>query len=224
MLKIFASVCLAIMFWGHAGPPAHAMSCDNRGAQDRLHFGSNVSGEKVTICAEYWWPPLVGKPKPAPKPVTPSAPQKVQPKFFVVTPQKPYAFTSGPQSILLGQEVAVATSAASHLRKNVLLGRLALVRFTPVRTTWSFGDGRKSYATRPTHSFRSPGLFTVRAMVSYSVRFRFVGTTTWLVDPRGINLQTNPLAFRVKKPDPKPKAGRPLLVLFDCQNIQRHGC
>jgi hypothetical protein len=224
MLKVFASVCLAILFWGHAGPPAYAMSCDNRGAQDRLHFGSKVSGEKVTICAEYWWPPIVGKPKPAPKPVTPSAPQKVQPKFFVVTPQKPYAFTSGPQSILLGQEVAVATSAASHLRKNVLLGRLALVRFTPVRTTWSFGDGRKSYATRPTHSFLSPGLFTVRAMVSYSVRFRFVGTTTWLVDPRGINLQTNPLAFRVKKPDPKPKAGRPLLVLFDCQNIQRHGC
>lgn len=224
MLKVFASLCLAVLFWGHAGPPAYAMSCDNRGAKDRLHFGSNVSGEKVTICAEYWWPPIVGNPKPAPKPVAPSVPQKIQPKFFVVTPQKPYAFTSGPQSIELGQDITVATSAASHLRKNVLLGRLALVRFTPIRTTWSFGDGRKSYATRPTHNFRSAGLFTVRAVVSYSVKFRFVGTTTWLVDPRGINLQTNPLAFRVKKPDPKPKVGRPVLVLFDCQNIQRLGC
>ena len=224
MLKLFASLCLAIIFWGHVVPPAQAMSCDNRGAKDRLHFGSNVSGEKVTICAEYWWPPIVGNPKPAPKPVTPSVPQKVQPKFFTVTPQKPYAFTSGPQSIELGQAISVATSAASHLRKNVLLGRLALVRFTPTRVSWSFGDGRKSFADRPTHTFRSAGLFTARAVVSYSVKFRFVGTTTWLVDPRGINLQTNPLAFRVRKPDPRPKVGRPLLVLYECQNIQRLGC
>lgn len=224
MLKVFASLCLAILFWSHSGPPARAMSCDNRGAQDRLHFGSNVSGEKVTICAEYWWPPVVGKPQPAPKPVTPSVPQKVQPKFFVVTPQKPYAYTSGPQSVELGQEISVATTAASHLRKGVLLGRLALVRFTPVRTTWTFGDGRRSYATRPSHTFRSVGLFAVRAVVNYSVKFRFVGTTTWLADPRGISLQTNPLTFRVKKPTPKPKAGRPLLVLFDCLAFQRLGC
>jgi hypothetical protein len=224
MLKLLASLCLAILFWSHAGPPAQAMSCDNRGVQDRLHFGSNVSGEKVTICAEYWWPPIVGNPKPAPKKVKPGIPQKVQPKFFVVTPQKPYAFTSGPQSIELGQEITVATSATTHLRKNVLLGRLALVRFTPIRTTWSFGDGRKSFAARPTHSYRSVGLFTVRAVVSYSVKFRFVGTTKWLVDPRGISLQTNALTFRVKKPLPKPRAGRPLLVLFDCQPIQRLGC
>lgn len=224
MLKVFASLCLAILFWVPTGPPARAMSCDNRGAQDRLHFGSNVSGEKVTICAEYWWPPVVGKPQPAPKPVTPSVPQKVQPKFFVVTPQKPYAFTSGPQVIELGQSISVATTAASHLRKGVLLGRLALVRFTPLRATWTFGDGRKSYATRPSHTFRSVGLFTVRAVVNYSVKFRFVGTTTWLADPRGISLQTNPLTFRVKKPTPKPKYGRPLLVLFDCLTIQRLGC
>lgn len=224
MLKVFASLCLAVLFWSHAGPPAKAMSCDNRGAQDRLHFGSNVSGEKVTICAEYWWPPVVGKPQPAPKPVSPGVPQKVQPKFFVVTPQKPYAFTSGPQSIELGQAISVATSAATHLRKNVLLGRLALVRFTPIRTIWNLGDGRKSFAARPNHTFRSVGLFTVRAVVSYSVKFRFVGTTKWLVDPRGISLQTNSLTFRVKKPQPKQRAGRPLLVLYDCQPIQRLGC
>ena len=225
MLKVVASACIAILFLLPHSQPAQAMSCDNKGAKDRLHYGSNVSGEKVTICAEYWWPPVVGKPAPvAPVPKKPVTPVKVQPNFFVVTPQKPYAFTSGPRTIEVGDEITVSTSAMSHTRRNVLLGRLAVVRFTPIRTSWSFGDRAKGIAVTGRHSFRSPGLFSVQALVDYSVKFRFVGSTLWINDPRGITLPTNPLAFRVRRASVKPKVGKPLLVLFDCLGIQRLGC
>lgn len=224
MLKAFISACLAILFLVPSGPPARAMSCDNKGNQDRLHYGSNVAGEKVTICAEYWWPKLIGKPAPTPKKKPPTSPQKIQPKYFVVSPLKPRAFTSGTRTLEISQPFTVATTASSHIRKNTLLGRLAVVRFTPVRTVWSFGDGRRSSIVRPTHSFSSPGSYSARAVVSYSVKFKFVGTTRWITDPRGISLQTNPLVFRVRRADTKPSAGKPLLVLFNCQPVQRLGC
>ena len=224
MLKAFATLCLALFFFSHGDPSARAMTCDNRGASDRLHFGSKVSGANVTICAEYWWPKVSQKQRPATQPKKPITVQKPVPKFFVVTPLRPRAFTPGSTSVTVSERFAVATSAASHFRKNTLLGRLAVVRFTPIRTVWSFGDGEKRSGFRATHSFRSKGTFTVRAVVTYSVKFRFVGTTDWLIDPRGITLQTNPLIFRVRKDANKPAPGKPLLVLYDCQPIQRAGC
>ena len=222
MLRTFASLSLALVFWIHSGPPAHAMSCDNRGAADRLHFGSNVSGEQVTICAEYWWPPSPQKKAPPPK--KPTTPSKVVPNFFVVTPAKPRAFTADSSVLSIGQSFSVATSATTHVLKNTLLGRLALVSFRPTKTIWHFGDGGRTSTPRPSHAFFAAGTFKVYAVVTYAVKFRFVGTTRWFSDPRGIAIKTNALRFRVSQKPSIRQAGKPLLVLYDCLGGFRIGC
>ncbi len=221
MNRIFVAACMAILFAIQGSQHAQAMSCDNRGATDRLHYGSHVSGDQVTICAEYWWPPVVGKPVVSPVKTTTTP---VKPNSFVVTPLKPKAFTASPHELTVGQVFSVQTSAAAHQRKNTLLGRLAIVRFTPTRTSWNFGDGARGVALNPAHKFKSPGTFRVQALVYYGVKFRFVGTTRWILDPRGISLQTNFITFKVSVEPPKPSMGQALLVLFDCFGSQRKGC
>jgi hypothetical protein len=222
MLRALTAICLAIVFSAGGTHFAHAMSCDNKGAADRLHFGSNVSGEQVTICAEYWWPP-----SPAKKVVVakkPSKPAKVTPNFFVVSPIRPHAFTANAPQLAVGDEFTVATTASSHFRKNTLLGRLAVVRFTPIRTVWTFGDGAHGWVPRASHSFSRSGTFKVSALVTFGVRFRFVGTTRWFSDPRGISIKTNTLTFRVGDKPPPSANRKPVLVLFDCMGVWRLGC
>jgi len=222
--RIFATACMAILFAIQGSSHAHAMSCDNRGASDRLHYGSHVAGDQVTICAEYWWPAVHGKSADSPLKKPPVSTPKVDPNSFVVTPIKPRAFTDSARELAVGEQFWVQTSAASHQRKNTLLGRLAIVRFTPTRTSWDFGDGARGVATNPTHNFKAVGTYRVRALVYYAVKFRFVGTTRWVLDPRGIALSTNALTFKVTKTAPAPSTGKPLLVLFDCFGSQRKGC
>ncbi len=224
MQRFLSAACMAIVFVGQGVNHAHAMSCDNRGASDRLHYGSRVAGDQVTICAEYWWPPVVGKPVTPPVKKPPVSQPKVDPNFFVVTPLKPRAFSSSARQLAVGEVFGVETSAATHQRKNTLLGRLAIVRFTPTRTSWDFGDGTKGVAATPVHNFKAAGTFRVRALVYFAVKFRFVGSTRWILDPRGIALQTNYLTFKVSESLVKPKAGKLLLVLFDCFGSQRKGC
>ena len=223
MRHLITALCLAVIFSVGGTNFAHAMSCDNKGAADRLHFGSNVSGEQVMICAEYWWPASPAKPVTPPKKSSGTRAKPV-PNFFVVTPTKPKAFTFEPGELAVGQAFSVATSAANHIRKNTLLGRLAIVRFTPTRTTWNFGDGARAWVPRPTHSFAGAGTYRVFALVTFAVKFRFVGTTRWFSDPRGITIQTNALTFRVTSVKPPAKPSRRVLVLFDCLASARLGC
>jgi hypothetical protein len=220
MLRSIAATCIAIWFAVLGGHYAHAMSCDNRGAADRLHYGSSVSGDKVTICAEYWLPPgskAVSKQPSGPAP-------KVDPYSFVVSPEKPRAIAFGSRSLTVGDSFVVTTTASSHLRKGVLMGRLALVRFTPTRVSWFFGDGARGVADSPSHFFKTPGVFGVGATVTYAVRFQFVGATEWIHDPRSIELETNVLRFTVSTDVANVSKGRPLLVLYDCFGSQRKGC
>ena len=220
MLRSITATCIAIWFAVLGGHYAHAMSCDNRGVADRLHFGSNVSGDKVKICAEYWLPP--GTKNVSKGPAGP--PPKVDPYSFVVSPEKPRAITFGSRSVSVGKEVVVTTTASSHLRKGTLMGRLAYVRFTPIHVNWFFGDGTRGVGDSPSHSFGAPGVYGIGASVTYAVRFRFVGATKWIHDPRGIKLPTNVLRFSVSEPPPTAENGRPLLVLFNCFGSQRKGC
>jgi hypothetical protein len=217
------AICLAIVFVLNFGHSAHAMGCDNRGATDRLHYGSKVSGDQVTICAEYWWPQVVGPVKKSTQPVKKFTP-KVDPNSFVVTPSKPKAFSYSERILRVGQVFAVATTAATHERKKLLIGRLAIVRFTPQKTLWSFGDGHRAISNATVHAFEIPGHFSVRARVTYGVKFRFLGSTKWFDDPRGIAIQTNTLTFEVPNSPAKQLAKTPRLVYFDCETTQRLGC
>ena len=221
MKILAATACLAILFTIHPVHGAKAAPCDNKGSSDRLHYGSNVSGESVTICAEYWWPKVntVVKPKPAP-----ATPTKVDPNWFVVTPTKPKAFSTSKTSLSPDQLFEVDTNASVHQLKKVLIGRFTQVRFTPVKVFWRFGDHQASVGKTVLHSFKNSGTYSVYATVSYAVKFRFIGTTKWISEPRTLSIKTNSLTFRVSNSAPKVSGGRPLLVFYDCGEIQRTGC
>ncbi len=223
MKRFGAILCLALIFGGFTQPSAKAMSCDNRGSQDRLHFGSNVSGREVRICAEYWWPKSTSKPvisKPSPK----TTPAKPKPRFLVVTPEGPIAYSHHDKFLLPGQAFDVGTTAVIHQRSGRLIGRETVVRFTPDQVTWNFGDGRFARAATALHSFRSTGTFRVQAAVRFKVTFRFVGTTNWFADPRPITIYTNQLKFVVSRTLPKPPPGTPYLVGGNCIASKRLGC
>lgn len=223
MKRLGVILCLALIFGGLTQPSAKAMTCDNRGSQDRLHFGSNVSGREVRICAEYWWPKTTSKPvirKPGPK----SVQSKPKPRYLVVTPEGPIAYTHQDKFLLPGQAFDVGTTAVIHQRTGRLIGRDTVVRFTPDLVTWNFGDGRFARAAKALHSFRSTGTFRVQAAVRFKVAFRFIGTTNWIADPRTISIYTNQLKFVVTRSLPKTQTGRPFLVGSNCIGSKRLGC
>ena len=223
MKSLVLGLCVAILFAFHRPELAMAMSCDNRGANQNLHYGSNVLGDKVTICAEYWWPkpahPVV--PKPIPKHVQPV---KVDPNWFVVSPQKPRAVSLEEQHLNVGGLAVVTTTAATHQVKKLIIGRLAMVRFTPTRVLWKFGDRTSAVGNDQWHTYLQPGIYMALAEVSYSVQFRFLGSTKWIREPRGITLRTNNLRFVVSESFTKATTPRPYLVYFDCMKVQRAGC
>lgn len=223
-MKPFAlGLCLALMFLVHPPAPALAMPCDNRGAKERLHYGSNVKGDRVTICAEYWWPKSTAKPTVPIKPA-PVKPPKIDPNWFVVSPRKPVAVSDSPRTLAIGEEFDVGVLAGIHQLKKVLLGRLTVVRFTPLQIKWRFGDHRGAVGKVARHSFAAPGTYLIEATVRYAVKFRFISSTTWIPEPRGITLTTKALRFVVSGTKPKPLVGKPFLVLFDCEGTGRPGC
>jgi hypothetical protein len=201
--------------------PANAMACDNRSSKDKFHYGSQVEGRQVRICAE-WWLDLpktkpVQNPKPIPKPA-------VDPYSFVVSPIIPKAFTYTDLPIRPGQLIAFETTATLHQKTGTLLGKSAIVRFTPIQVTWSFGDGGRTRGSIVQHAYLKLGRFAVTAAVTYAVKFRFKGTTRWLADPRGILLETNRLRIPVVESSNPGRDQMPRLVNFDCQNFQYLGC
>lgn len=219
MRRVFIAVALCLGFL--LPSPVQAMDCDNRANQDKFHYGSRVQGEQVRVCAEWWIDAPKTKPAPNSKPVPKPA---VDPFSFVVTPAKPKAIAISPLSIAVGQYVSLTTTATVHNRIGTLMGRRAVVRFIPTLVNWVFGDGARQRAASVDHLFASPGRYAAQAIVNYAVKIRFVATTRWLADPRGIQLATNRLVVTVSASAATGKKGRPLLVNFDCRNFQYLGC
>ena len=214
---------MAILFVFNRPELATAMSCDNRGASQRLHYGSNVLGDKVTICAEYWWPKLANPPLVKAKP-QPAKPIPIDPNWFVVTPVKPRAQVLGAQHLEPKSIAKVTTSAANHLVKKIIIGRLAMVQFRPIEVRWQFGDRSGAIGNDQSHSYDKAGTYLAQAVVTYAIRFRFLGSTKWINEPRNIALRTNLLRFVVSDQPLKQGSGRPYLVYFDCLSVHRAGC
>jgi hypothetical protein len=217
--KILAS--FAIVFFLPL-PAEAAMSCDRVGAKSQLHYGSQVSGSSVRICGEYW---LKYVPKPIPKPEPkPVGPPKVYPKSFLAMPSLPSIYHDGPERLASGQEVTFSHTAVAHSRQNWLMGYRTEVRFRPVKVAWYFGGAAPMIGNSAKRGFFTTGLHNVRAKVTYSVKFRFLGGTKWIREPRTITMTTQPLSVRVSAGS-APASGRVILVLRDCKaNSRAIGC
>ncbi len=91
-------------------------------------------------------------------------------------------------------DVNVYSTASRHRVSGELLGWPVVIRFTPARFRWSFGDGhsatyssagssnasagRDQFDRSPTsHAYLRPGSYTLRLVVDYDVEFKFEGGT-----------------------------------------------
>ena len=91
------------------------------------------------------------------------------------------------------------STASAHTVDGQLLGAPAQVRFTPVRWTWSYGDGTSRTSstggatwaelgrarfdpTATSHIYLDRGHVTVEASVEYAAEYRFAGPAWTAVD------------------------------------------
>ena len=126
-----------------------------------------------------------------------------------------------PSAVSVSDPVYLSAPASAHYRIGTILGKTAQVRFTPIDSTWSFGDGTKGVGLNPMHTFSTPGKFNATVAVRYQVSYRFAGETTWNNESGQITL-TDQVQITVSgyqneaHQQGPPVASRPYLVGENC--------
>ena len=132
--------------------------------------------------------------------VPPQAPTHVS-ELATFRPNQPGIVAEPDSWALPTLELNVYSTASRHRVSGELLGWPVVVRFTPSRFRWSFGDGqsathssagssnasagRDQFDRSPTsHAYARPGSYTVRLVVDYDVEFKFEGGTFSDLDGR----------------------------------------
>jgi len=132
--------------------------------------------------------------------VPPETPTHVS-ELATFRPDQPGIVTEPDGWSLPTLDLNVYSTAARHRVSGELLGWPVVVRFTPARFRWSFGDGQSAtYSvsgssnasagrdqfdkTATSHAYVRPGTYTVRLVVDYDVEFKFDGGTFTDIDGR----------------------------------------
>lgn len=217
MIRSTIALVFAIAFTSLSPSNAHAaLNCDRTGEQSALHYGSQVEGKNVRVCAEYWLQFAPTPTRTTPKKTT-AVPWKPLPTSLVVRPAAPRIIRSQFGAALSNQLLNFSTSALVHSRQGFLMGYRTEIRFRPLGVKWVLSDGTVSTTRALTHAFQSPGLYRIRASVRYAVKFRFLGGTDWIKEPRTIELSAPSILVRVAA-SPVLKR-RPVLVLHNCREV-----
>jgi hypothetical protein len=215
MFRGTLALVFAIAFTALAPSNAHAtLNCDRTGEASALHYGSKVEGQNVRVCAEYWLQFAPVPVKPAAKKSNP-VPWKPLPTSLVVKPAVPRIIRKEFGPAQFGQLLHFDTSALTHSRQGYLMGYRTEIRFRPIAITWTVSDGTVLTSAALEHAFANPGLYRVRASVRYAVKFRFIGGTDWIREPRRIDLKASPVLVRVVSSPVHSK--RPVLVYRSCR-------
>ena len=95
-----------------------------------------------------------------------------------------------PQLLRPGGATNLSTSQVVQLGHAKLLGSRVVVRFTPVRLSWDFGDGSASVETigarsATRHTYANAGKYLVRLHVTYRVEYR-LASGAWYRDPDSV--------------------------------------
>jgi len=134
---------------------------------------------------------------------------------------------------IVGLPANFVSGATAHVVGGVLLGRPAEVRFTPVSSTWDYGDGvtgnapgagatwgelgAESFTATPSsHVYGSSGTVGVEVTVTYSAEYRFAGPT-WNPVAGTVAATSASVPLRVV-------AAATMLVPGDCRGTGGPGC
>ena len=132
--------------------------------------------------------------------IPPQAPTHVS-ELATFRPTQPGIVTEPDGWSLPTLELNVYSTANRHRVSGELLGWPVVIRFTPARFRWSFGDGHTAtYSSAgssnasagrdqfdrsaTSHAYSRPGSYTVRLVVDYDVEFKFEGGTFSDIDGR----------------------------------------
>jgi hypothetical protein len=123
----------------------------------------------------------------------------------------------------VGEAVDLAAIAKMHSKNRLLLWYPSQVRFHPVSYFWTFDDGTDSASALVAHSWSRSGSYQVKLAVKYSVDYRIIGKSGWMVLPGLITSNAVPLTVQVGSvSSSKPKV---VLVHWNClERIQAVGC
>ena len=220
MLKSLAvgSICLALVFPCSAfqSEPVQAATCQVKGGQNgRLKYSGQLNTVSATVCGDQIWK-LIGKPTKPRKPTKPTKPVKYDHQFTVV-PDRPNLSISQTE-VSAGEPVTVTSLAVRHIRNRMLLWYPSQVRFKPMTYRWDFGDSNFGSNIAETHLWSKSGKYSVRVRVGYSVKYRIIGKSTWILLPGLVYAYSLPKLVTVGG---KPTNGLGLVALVHWNCLQR---
>lgn len=193
-------ISLALVFPSfQPDPSALAAGCSVSGGQSgRLKHSGQVVGSEAKVCGKEIWR-LIGKPKAPVKPVKPKTPSKPirWKNEFSVAPDRPRIISSHSQKLAPNEPVVLDSSAVRHVRNRMLLWYPTQVRFKPVTSRWLFTDGSEVAGTSISKSWELPGSYKVMLTVDYSVKYRILGRSDWVVLPGTVAARATPVTFKV---------------------------
>lgn len=105
----------------------------------------------------------------------------------------------------VGSELEFVASTKIAQESGQLFGTAAIIRFTPVSATISFGDGQLAEASaiaggfESAHSYRAPGRYLAQALVRFRVDYR-LGGNSWVVGAAEVVVGSNSLNVDVLQP------------------------
>ncbi|MEY4554723.1 MAG: hypothetical protein RL197_1150 [Actinomycetota bacterium] len=220
-------ISLALVFPAfQPGQSALAAGCSVSGGQaGRLKHSGQVVGSEAKVCGREIWR-LVGKPKTPIKQVKPTKPSKPirWKNEFSVAPDRPRIISSHSSKLAPNESVVLDSSAVRHVRNRMLLWYPTQVRFKPIASRWLFPDGSSVVGASIAKSWDLPGSYKVLLTVDYSVKYRILGRSDWVVLPGTVASNASPVTFTVAA-DAVANRRKIVLVHWNClQKPMELGC
>lgn len=209
---------MALIFPGFQEPSgAYAAGCSVAGGQSgRLKHSGQVTHLQAKVCGKEIWR-LIGKPKKPAKPIVKSKPQKPirWKNEFSVIPDRPKIGSSKTENITPNEEINLTALAVRHVRNRMLLWYPAQVSFRPVKSRWTFSDGEDAEGDSISRSWSATGSYQAQLAVDYSVRYRILGRTGWILLPGNVTSRSAPMNLVVSKSSTQ-SGGKVVLVHWNC--------
>jgi len=217
-------------------PIAQPVSCPSAAQLASMPKSADAAERWVqSICGTA--PKVQSVAKPAPKPApTPTPAPKTKTKTITETViiEIPGSYSSSadavkfypnpliisyfPNGVLAISEQAIFVGNPSlHYGSQQVLGRQAEVEFTPRVLSWQFSDGMRPSGNQIQRSFAQAGKYLAVATISYQVRYRLLGETSWQQVSSEVLIQSNTLEVSVGAGAIKGGGQTALLVGLDCE-------
>ena len=220
------SICLAIVFPAIDSTTAsHATNCKVAGGQSgALKYSGQVGSISARVCGNEIWKLLPKPKKPVKKKPSSKPSKKVTWKNEITAvPRVPGFLRSNTGTLSVGESIDLTALAKVHTKNALLLWYPTQVRFHPKVYFWDFGDGTDSQSKYLAHYWSRTGTYSVKLSVGYSVDYRIVGKSGWILLPGLITAKATPQLVQVGESGSGRQ--RAVLVHWNClERIQAVGC